>query len=83
MHSRTLSILGYELIWNNLSFNTDCFVRLKKRHIEKKVEALEAYQSQCGKQYASSDFIFSLSKTRGVQIGVEYAECFEVIRWVI
>lgn len=31
----------------------------------------------------SHEFIFALAKTRGVQIGAEYAECFEVIRWVI
>src|SRR5665648_183867 len=24
---KTISILGYELIWNNLTFNTTCFVR--------------------------------------------------------
>jgi hypothetical protein len=29
------------------------------------------------------DFIFSLAKARGVQIGAEYAESFEVVRWVI
>ena len=31
----------------------------------------------------SEDFIFSLAKTRGVQIGTKYAESFEVIRWVM
>jgi hypothetical protein len=30
-----------------------------------------------------ADFIRSLARTRGVQIGVDYAECFEVVRWVI
>ena len=77
------TILGYELIWNNLSFNTDCFVRLDRRHIEKKAEALSEYDSQAGREYMGSEFIFSLAKTRGVQIGAEFAECFEVVRWVI
>jgi len=31
----------------------------------------------------SEEFIFALAKTRGVQIGSEYAESFEVIRWVM
>jgi len=31
----------------------------------------------------SHEFIFSLAKVRGVQIGAEYAESFEVLRWVI
>jgi LmbE family N-acetylglucosaminyl deacetylase len=77
------TILCYELIWNNLSFQTDCFVRLKERHIERKIEALSEYRSQAGKAYVSPEFILSLARTRGVQIGAEFAECFEVVRWVI
>lgn len=80
---KNTSILGYELIWNNLSFDTTCFVKLKKKHVEAKYNALQCYQSQAGRDYMSHDFIFSLAKTRGVQIGAEYAESFEVIRWVI
>ena len=77
------TILGYELIWNNLSFDTTCFVKLEHKHISKKVEALKCYKSQYGRDYISDEFIFSLAKTRGVQIGANYAESFEVIRWVI
>ncbi len=29
------TILGYELIWNNLTFNTTSFVKLEKNHIER------------------------------------------------
>ena len=77
------TILGYELLWNNLQFNTQCFIRLKKRHLQCKVDALAAYGSQKGKNYMSRNFIFSLAKTRGVQIGTDFAECFEVVRWVL
>ena len=80
---KTKTILGYELIWNNLSFNTDCFVRLEKRHIERKIEALSEYRSQSAKDYMKPEFIAAWAKTRGVQIGAEYAEAFEVVRWVI
>jgi LmbE family N-acetylglucosaminyl deacetylase len=76
------TILGYELIWNNLSFNTTSFVRLEKRHVHKKIEALTAYSSQVGKPYVSEEFIFAWARTRGVQIGADYAECFEMVRWV-
>jgi len=76
------TILGYELIWNNLSFNTDCFINLEKRHIDKKIEALQEYKTQEGRDYMNGRFIESLAHTRGVQIGVEYAETFEVIRWI-
>ncbi len=76
------TILGYELIWNNLTFNTDCFIKLEKRHIDKKIEALQEYKTQEGRDYMNGRFIESLAHTRGVQIGVEYAETFEVIRWI-
>lgn len=77
------TIFGYELIWNNLTFNTQCFIHLDKKHIEKKVAALKEYKSQGSRDYLSGDFIFSLAKTRGVQIGANYAEAFEVIRLIL
>lgn len=80
---KNTTILGYELIWNNLSFDTTCFVKLNYSHIESKFLALQCYESQSGREYMGRDFIFSLAKTRGVQIGAEYAESFEVVRWVI
>jgi len=80
---KNTTILGYELIWNNLTFNTVSFVKLEKRHIEAKVNALKEYKSQEGRDYMSRDFIFSLARARGVQIGTTLAESFEVIRWVM
>ena len=77
------NILGYELIWNNLSFNTQCFVKLEERHIQQKALALQEYKSQASRDYMSKEFIFALAKTRGVQIGCSYAEAFEVTRKVI
>jgi len=80
---KNCTILGYELIWNNLTFNTQCFIHLQKKHIENKISALKEYKSQGFRDYLSDEFIFSLAKTRGVQIGAEYAEAFEVIRLII
>jgi LmbE family N-acetylglucosaminyl deacetylase len=80
---KTTTILGYELIWNNLSFDTTSFISLEERHVEKKVLALQEYQSQHGRDYMSKEFIFSLAKTRGVQMGAAYAEAFEVVRLIL
>ncbi|CAD5377032.1 PIG-L family deacetylase [Pseudomonas sp. OF001] len=77
------TILGYELVWNNLSFDTTVFVKVSAEQLCRKVEALRQYQSQRGKDYTSEEFIFALARTRGVQIGAEYAESFEVVRWVM
>jgi LmbE family N-acetylglucosaminyl deacetylase len=76
------NILGYELIWNNLHFNTTCFVTLNKKQIQKKVKAMKEYKSQSFRDYTSEEFIVALAKTRGVQIGADFAESFEVIRTV-
>jgi LmbE family N-acetylglucosaminyl deacetylase len=80
---KKVSLLGYELPWNNLTFVTEGFMVLKKKHLLKKIKALSCYKSQSGKFYMSGDFMKSLAKTRGVQLGTQYAEAFEVIRWVI
>lgn len=77
---KNTTILGYELIWNNLTFNTQCFVKLNKDNMNIKVKALKEYKSQGKRDYLSDDFIYSLARARGVQIGCEYAEAFEVIR---
>lgn len=77
---KNITILGYELIWNNTSFDTKCFVELEERHLESKNIALKCYKSQGHRKYLSRDFTFSLATARGVQSGNNYAECFEVIR---
>lgn len=80
---KNTTILGYNLIWNNLSFDTKCFVSLNEAQVTKKCDALLEYKSQGERDYLSRDFIHSLAKARGVQIGKDYAECFEVIRWIM
>lgn len=77
------SILSYELPWNNFSFETSSFVHLEEKHIQIKVNALKEYQSQMHRPYSDEDFIRSLARTRGVQIGTRYAEAFSVVRWII
>ena len=77
---KNANIWCYELIWNNLNFNTQCFVKLDETHIARKVNALKEYTSQAHRDYMQEEFIRSLARTRGVQAGCRYAEAFEVIR---
>ncbi len=77
------SILGYEIPWNNITFNTQSFIHLEKHHLEKKIYALDAYNSQKTRYYANKEFIMSLAITRGAQVNKKYAEAFEVVRWII
>jgi N-acetylglucosamine malate deacetylase 1 len=76
------TILGYELIWNNLTFSTSSFVQLNKKQVLQKCEALKEYASQQHRDYISQEFVTSLARARGVQIGCEYAEAFEAIRLI-
>jgi N-acetylglucosamine malate deacetylase 1 len=80
---KRVTMLGYEVPWNNLDFRTSCFVDVGQDHIEAKIRAISMYKSQQHRSYASPEFIRGLALTRGVQIGKPYAECFEVVRWVI
>ncbi len=77
------SILGYELPWNHMSFHTSAFVPLEDHHVENKIRSSMSYISQMGRQFFDEEFLRSLARTRGCQIGKKYAEAFEVIRWII
>ena len=80
---KKVSILGYEQPWNNISFETRSFVKLEKRHLRKKIEALHCYETQKHRDYLNEDFITSLARTRGTQFENEYAEAFEVLRYIL
>ncbi len=80
---KNVSILGYEMPWNNLSFHTSAFNILDEKYIQKKVDCLKMYKTQQHRTYLNENFIRSLATTRGVQLGVPYAEAFEVIRWIL
>ncbi len=77
------TILGYEMPWNNASFNTRCFIPLKEDNILTKIRALEEYKSQFNRSYLNENFIRSLATVRGIQIGEQYAESFEIIRLIL
>ena len=77
------TILGYEEPWNNIVFESRSFIPLRKRHMEKKIEALKCYQSQMHRNYLTEDAIWGIAQLRGTQLEGGYAEAFEVLRWII
>jgi len=77
------SILGYEFMWNNFSFGSTLSSVVNNADIELKIEALSKYKSQTKKLYGKETLIRGLANFRGIQISEEYAEAFEVIRWII
>ena len=76
------TILGYEIPWNNFNFRYQAYVSLDRTHLEKKVAALAKYESQQHRKYADAEYIWNLARTNGINVGREYAECFEVYRVV-
>ena len=77
------SIICYELPWNHIQFNTQLFVKLNKNNMSDKWKMLKEYKTQNDRSYFKEDFIYGLSRVRGVQCNSEYAEAFEVVRWMI
>lgn len=80
---KNTTILGYEMPWNNITFKAEAFIILSEENVKQKIHALDAYNSQKGRSYANDEYIRSLARSRGVQIGSHYAEAFEVIRLLI
>jgi LmbE family N-acetylglucosaminyl deacetylase len=82
---RDISLLGYELPWNHVSFHAQCFAQILSEDLEAKLRALQCYTSQIelGRPYFSRDFATSLARVRGVQAKCEFAEALEVtrVRW--
>jgi LmbE family N-acetylglucosaminyl deacetylase len=76
------TLLCYELPWNNFEFKTTLFYSLEQKHIEAKMRALACYKSQAHRPYMQPDFIQSLARVRGVQVGLPFAEVFEVVRMI-
>lgn len=77
------TLLSYEVPWNNLSFNNQAFIKLERKHIEKKIGAIACYETQANRPYTVPEFTIGQAKMHGVQVGCEYAEVFELVRWVI
>lgn len=81
------NIFSYEVIssseWRfEKSFEPNFFLSLSKSEINKKIKSFKIYKSEIKKYpYArSEDSIKVLSRYRGIQSGVEFAEAFKIIR---
>jgi len=82
------TVLGYEQNKLNFAWQEQpmcpMFVDISA-HIEKKIEAIEAYATQLRPppHVRSLDGVRALARIRGADIGVDYAEAFQVFRAVL
>jgi LmbE family N-acetylglucosaminyl deacetylase len=79
---KEITVWGYELPWNTITFPTRGFVTLDEKHIRKKWQALQAYKTQFAlkRPYFTLDYVQGLAKVRGIQVKAKYAEAFDIIR---
>ncbi len=80
---KNTSVLGYEFMWNNYSFGSTLFSIVNEKDIDLKIAALDEYKSQYKRLYTKEKLIMGHANFRGLQISEEYAEAFEVIRWIM
>lgn len=77
---KNASIWGMEHPWNNITFRTDIFIELEQKHMQKKINALNKYESQSSREYFNENYIRACAYARGMNIGIMFAEVFECIR---
>ena len=77
------TMFGYEAPNNNRSFSPSFYKKLSEKDTEAKISAINFYKSQLAKREGLLESVRALSIVRGSQVGVNYAEAFEVIRMVL
>lgn len=80
---KTASIWGYEHPWNNLTFTSDIYVKLKDKHIQQKINSLKSYRSQDFRPYLDEKYIRSIAYAKGVEVNFPYAETYELVRLLV
>lgn len=76
------TILGYELPWNNLESKLQFFNELDENQVQIKKDAISQFTSQKDRFYSGLDKVETILKFRGLQANLQFAEAFEVLRWI-
>jgi LmbE family N-acetylglucosaminyl deacetylase len=69
---------AHDVLWSPAKMNLTYFAPID---IEKKIKAYELHVSQV-RSFRSPDMLRRIAKLRGDMAHVEYAEAFEILRWV-
>lgn len=76
------TILMYQMPWNSRDIKLQYFSVLTKSNMRAKIKALNEFKSQRKKRYMGHNSIISMASTYGVAIDVDYAEVFQVVRYI-
>jgi len=77
---KNCDILGYDILWNNISFKSQAFYILEENDLNIKINALMRYETQRARLYLDAELIRGAARVRGAQAGVKYAEAFSNMR---
>lgn len=83
---RNVRMLGYETLRARTAaepFRPTCYAPFEEKHWFKKWAAVYAYESQRYNGCMQGDVLHGLARVRGAQVGCQYAEAFEVLRWTL
>ncbi|MCC6346588.1 MAG: PIG-L family deacetylase [Nitrospirales bacterium] len=85
---KRVSLLGYEIVNSSFTFLPNLFVEISGNDMARKVAAVSCYKSQMSPSNTTGDYfskqvIEATAVSRGIKIGVPYAEAFEVYRFVV
>ena len=77
------TIIGYNHPWNcQNGTKNNVYKEVDEVNVTDKIKALKCYESQRERTYFSTDYQYYNLRKQGMDIGVRYAECFELIRWI-
>jgi len=79
---RFCSLLGFDIPYNEPTNRPTWYQEMTEAELMTKMEAVNCYKSQKYHQYTGVSAIRGLALVRGCEIRQEYAEAFEVIRWL-
>jgi len=77
----TASLICYEL-WMNQSFSPLMYVPISAADLEAKQAMVGRYATQSGKAYTDVEHVRSRAVVRGAQCDSQFAEAFEIVRWI-
>ncbi len=80
---RRCTVLSYEISTSVGNFQPSLYKIVTKEQLDNMIDIVNIYESQKGQQYMSDDLIRGILKHRGGEIGVDFAQAFEVIRAVL
>ena len=76
------TLIEYAVVYSSPHFTPNYFIPMTNDIVKKKLKLVSNFKSQSGKLYLTDDFLLAQLRFRGAQIGMEFAEGFNIVRWV-